>query len=104
MIVVHAQAGNGGRDFLFEVIVEVEGLTEDVVEVIIVDVDVVAEFVPVDARGLGGHESAKNDDDDQKNSTGTDAARGHAVALGLLILDEFDDAPEDQEQRPVVSE
>ncbi len=104
VIVIDAQAGSGGRDVLFEVVVEVEGFAKDVVEVAVVDVHVVAELAPVEARGLGGDESADDDEDDQENSAGADAASGHAVALGLLVLDQLDDAPEDQQRGPVVSE
>ena len=104
VIVVDAQAGNGWRQILFEVVVEVEGLAEDVIQVVVVDVHVVADLAPVETRGLGGHESEDDDEDDEKDSSGADAARGHAIALRLLILDQLDHAPQDQQRRPVVSE
>ena len=103
VIVVHAQAGSGGRYLLFEVVVEVEVLTKKVIPVAgLLNAHVVAELVPVEAGDMGGDESEEDDGNDEKDSAGADAASGHAVALGLLILDEFDDAPEDQKQRPVM--
>src|SRR5579863_4081712 len=85
-------------------VIEVKAFVKNVVEVAVIDVHVVAQFVPVEARGLGGHESTHDDGDDKKHSSGTDAADGHAFALGLLVLDELDDAPEYEQSRPVVSE
>src|SRR4029077_8111851 len=62
------------------------------------------EFAPVEARGLGGDESADDDADNEKDAAGADAAGGYAVALGLLIVDQLDYAPEDQQRGPVVGE
>src|ERR1700728_2288359 len=73
-------------------------------EVSAVDVHVVADLAPVETRGLGGDQYAADNDDDEKNSARADAAGGQPVALGLLVLDQLNDAPEDQQKGPVVSE
>ena len=83
VLVIDAQAGDGGRYVLFEVIIEVVGLAEDVIKIAVVDVHVVADFAPVEARGLGGDESADHDDDDQKNSTRANAASGQCRRVEL---------------------
>jgi len=62
----------------------------------------VSDFAPVEARCLGGDEPTDDDDYDEKDSSGTDAAWRKAIALRLLMLDQLDDSPQDQQQRPVV--
>src|SRR5208283_3922717 len=89
---------------LFEVVIEVMGFAEDVIEIAVVDVHVVADLAPVKARGLRRHEPAKDDDDDQKNPSGADTARWHPIPLGLLVFNQLQDPPQNQQQRPVVRE
>ena len=103
MIIHDLKAGPGG-EVLLEMVVEVEGIAEDVVDVFVVDAHVVANLAPVESVGLGGHQAADHDDDNQQNAARADAARGGAFTLGLLILDQLDHAPEDQQKRPVMRE
>src|SRR5579862_714613 len=104
VIVIDAKAGNRGRYGLFEMVVEIVGLAKNVVEVAAIDAHVVADLTPVKSRGLGGNESADDNDDDQKNPAGSDAARRQSIALGLLVLDQLEHSPQNQQQWPVVGE
>src|SRR5258708_37862875 len=63
MIVIDTQAGACGRKVLVEGVGEVISLAENIIEIVVIEVHVVAEFTPVEARGLGGDESADNDED-----------------------------------------
>src|SRR5258706_2190194 len=104
VFVIDTEAGRGGRQILFKVVVEVVSLTEDVIKIAVFKVHIVAEFAPVETRGLGGDETAHDDEDHEKNSASADAARGNAIALGLLIFDQLDHAPKNQQSGPVVRE
>ena len=53
-VFVDAETGDGGRNILLKMIVEVIGFSENVIQVVVVDVHVVAELVPVEARCLSG--------------------------------------------------
>src|SRR6202047_361621 len=101
MIIKHLEAGAGGEVAL-EMAVEVIGFPKQILKILVVDSHVVANLAPVKTRRLSCDQPEENDDDDQKNSSSANAGRAGAFTLGCLILDQLDDAPEDQKQRPVM--
>src|SRR5258708_13807568 len=93
-----------GREVLLQMVVEIEGLAENVIEIVIVNVDLVANARPVEACRLGRDQSGHNNDYDQKYSGSANPWSRGSLPLRLLVLDQLDHAPQDQEYRPIVSE
>src|ERR1700730_19151164 len=101
MIIHYLEAG-AGREVALEMVFEVIGFPKQILKILVVDSHVVANLAPVKTRRLSCDQPEENDDDDQKNSSGANAARACAFTQGRLILDQLDDAPEDQKQGPVM--
>src|SRR5260370_13692454 len=101
MIIKDLEAGTGG-EVAIEMVVEAIGFPKQILKILVVDSHVVANLAPVKMRRLSCDQAEENDDDDQKNSCGANAGRACTFTQGRLILDQLDDAPEDQKQRPVM--
>src|SRR5258708_35561382 len=101
MIINYLEAGTG-REVALQMVVEAIGFPKQILKILVVDSHVVANLAPVKTRRLSCDQPEENDDDDQKNSFGTNTGRAGAFAQGRLILDQLDDAPEDQKQGPVM--
>src|SRR3974390_1968971 len=97
----HLQACSGWEGLL-QVIVEVITLTEDAVEIAVVKIELIVQPGPVHAFELAGDEAEDDDHDDQEDTAGADSSGASAFALGALVLNQLDDAPEDQEHWPVI--
>jgi hypothetical protein len=97
------QAGSR-RKILLDVVVEVVVLPKDVREVAVIKIDLIADSRPVHALDLSRHQTRHHDHDDQENSSGADSAGANALALRLLVLDQLDQSPQDQQGRPIVRE
>src|SRR4030088_1478003 len=83
-------------------VVEAKWFPKKILKILVVDSHVVANLAPIKTRRLSCDQPEENDDDDQENSSGANAGRACAVTQGRLILDQLDDTPEDQKQRPVM--
>ena len=73
-------------------------------EIIIAEVDMLADLFPVKAGSLSCRHPENNQKDQQQDSSNTDSGGARALSLGLLILDEFDYTPQNDQRRPVSSE
>src|SRR5271157_4801309 len=100
-IVNDLQARPRGKTLL-EVIAEVVSLPEDVGEVIIVEVHLVAQAGPVDALDLRRDQAEDHDHNDQEDAPRANARGASAFALRPHVLDQLDYAPEDQQRAPVI--
>src|SRR5450432_2276955 len=97
----HFQAGSRGERLL-QMIVEVVGLPEEVGEVAVVEIHLVAKSGPVHVIHLRRDQTKYDDHDGEEHSAGADAGSARAVALRSLMLEKFDHAPQNQQRRPVV--
>ena len=101
-IIRDAQAALG-RERLFQAFVVTIGMAEER-QVAIIDLDVVAQPRPVQARRLGGGQAADDQHHQQDYASGADAARPETLALIALVLAQLDQAPQDDQGRPVLRE
>ena len=95
VIVYHLEI-SAGRKCLAQFVVVIESFAEEV-EVAIVNIKFVAEGMPIHPVRLRGNQPGRDDENHQENSTHAYARRAHAFALCLLVLDQLDDAPNNQQ-------
>src|SRR2546423_1357627 len=93
-----------GREVLLEMIVEVVALSENVGEIAVIDVEIIANSRPVHPLHLSCDQAKHYDDHDQENSPRANAGSTSSLALGALVFQQFDDAPKNKQKRPVVGE
>ena len=102
VIVHHAEAAARWKR-LCQLVVIVVRVSEQR-KVAVVDVDLIADGLPVHACGLRSDQPGHDQDNQQEHASGTDPGRPRAFALGLLIVEQLDDAPDDEQQRPKTRE
>src|SRR6476646_2876382 len=102
VLIYDAQAGAGGEILLHLVVVR-EGVAEKL-KVIIAQIDVVAERIQIQAGCRCGRHAEDNQKYQQQNATGSDSCRAHAFLLSLLVFEQLDHAPKNDESWPIGSE
>ena len=98
-IAVDAQAA-ARRKVLLE-LVFVTVVVPEQGDILVSQIDVVANLIPVKARSLGGRHSEHDQENQQQHSAGSDARGACSFSLRLLVLDQLDHAPENDQGGPV---
>src|SRR5262249_6558127 len=101
-IVDDVQVRTCGKILLQAVVIAIAGAEER--EVIIIDVDTVADAAPVHGLRLLGSQAKDDQNNQKKNSAGADGARTFAFALCPLVFHQLNHAPDDDQQGAVVGE
>src|SRR5262249_40629893 len=91
-------------EVLLQMIVVVERIAKHVVEITVVDIDFIAQPAPVHAFELICDQAENDDHNDKQNSTSADPRGARALVARLLMLDDLDHAPQDQQYWPVTGE
>src|SRR5262249_38060371 len=97
----HMQAAPAGESLL-QIVGVVVGVAPPR-HVTAVPVKGLAKFVPV-AIYAGCAQASQHQEDDEDDSSGSDALSPVSAARSLLVLEQLDDAPEDEQDRPIMGE